>query len=97
MRRYQVILTNATPWPSGASCAKASGQRSRMRPGPYGPRSSITTVMLALLSRFVTVTLVPNGSDVWAAYSPRVGQFGYQVASPNCVRWVAGSGTGYVP
>ena len=58
---YQSSSTWRTPRPSGASCAKASGERSMIRPGPNGPRSSITTVTERPVARSVTVTCVPNG------------------------------------
>ena len=81
---YQSSSTWRTPRPSGASCAKASGERSMIRPGPNGPRSSMTTVTERPVARSVTVTYVPKGSHGCAAVSPDHGG-SYQEASPVCV------------
>ena len=49
---------------------------------PKGPRSLITTSMLAPVVTEVTVTTVPNGSHGWAAVKPEPGAKPYQEASP---------------
>src|SRR4029078_4514562 len=55
-----------------------------IRPGPNGPLSSITTVTERPVSRSVTVTWVPNGSQGWAAVKPLQGG-SYHEASPASV------------
>src|SRR5215471_16444024 len=55
-----------------SSASAARGERSRMRPGVYGPRSLILTTTKRPLLRFVTLAYEANGSERCAAVAVMV-------------------------
>lgn len=61
------ISTSATPLLISSILANAPLVRSMILPLTYGPRSFIRTMTYFLFRIFVTRTLVPKGSDLWAA------------------------------
>src|SRR5579883_387919 len=66
-RRYETTsaVTRPTPAPIRPMARAAPVERSSTRPRTNGPRS--LTVTMTLRSPWVTLNLVPNGSDRWAA------------------------------
>src|SRR5262249_35152754 len=60
-----------SPLPFTPITPAAPDERSMMRPPTYGPRSLIVTSTVLPLRMFLTRTLVPNGSVLWAAVIAR--------------------------
>ena len=85
--------TAATPARFMSSALAACGERSRMRPRVYGPRSLILTMTERPLSRFVTFAKDASGSERCAAVAVMVSRtsplavgrptWSYQTALPN--------------
>src|SRR5262249_21589467 len=85
----------ATPARFMSSASAARGERSRMRPRVYGPRSLILTTIERPLSRFVTFANEAIGSERCAAVAVTVSRISplavclptrlYQAAFPNCL------------
>src|SRR5262249_60882324 len=86
--------TTAAPARFMSSASAARGERSRMRPRVYGPRSLILTTTERPLSRFVTFAKEASGSERCAAVAVTVSRISplagclptrlYQAAFPSC-------------
>jgi hypothetical protein len=90
-QRHQSSLTEITPAERGASCSNSRGLRSMTQPWTYGPAITDRALHGLALAVLVTVTTVPNGSDLWAQIPA---SWSYQDALPLSVLPAAGAGRG---